>query len=118
MNWRALEARVDKTLADAFGEDVRLSFLKNGAVDPDRPAIEVRAILCVGPNEAPAIAGMNMRVAAGQGALFLDRATYAGPSPKSGDKVRATDRAGTPWFEVANINDRETNLLVLALTAA
>jgi hypothetical protein len=35
--------------------------------------------------------------------------------PQAGDKVRANDRDGKPWFEVAAVSDRYSNLIVLKL---
>lgn len=117
-NWRNLEAAVDQKIGLAFGESVRLSFLKNEIVDPARPAIEINAVLHVGGDDAKP-AGMGgdwrSRLSLGQAELFIDRSTYAGPAPRSGDKVRANDRAGQPWFEIADVSDRYSNLIVLTL---
>ena len=35
VDWRKLEAAVDRKVGGAFGETVRLSFLVNGKTDPD-----------------------------------------------------------------------------------
>lgn len=118
-NWRALEARVDQTMARAFGESVRLSFLKDGAVDPDRAALDLVAVLHVGGDDSKPIDNgsdrFRSRLALGEAELFLDRSTYTGPIPIGGDRVRANDRVGKPWFEVASVSDRYSNLLVLTL---
>lgn len=115
-NWRELEAKVDQTTARLFGEQVRLAFFKNGLVDPDRPVVETSAILHVGGADSFGIgAGYRTRLSAGQAELVLDRSTYTGSMPRKLDKVRALDRAGQPWFEVATVSDRYTNLLVLSL---
>lgn len=117
--WRNLEARVDQKISRAFGEPVRLSFLKNGTVDPARPQIEIAAVLHVGGDDSkPLTEGSDRfrsRLLAGQAELFIDRSTYAGPMPRQGDRVRANDRAGQPWFEVAGVSDRYSNLIVLSL---
>lgn len=118
-NWRNLEAAVDQKIGRAFGEEVRLSFLKDGEVDPARPAIEVVAVLHTGGDDSKPLGNGNdrfrSRLSLGQAELFIDRSTYAGPMPRKGDKVRANDRAGKPWFEVAAVSDRYSNLLVLTL---
>lgn len=118
MDWRKLEAAVDRTITGAFGERVRLSFMKNGVTDPARTAVVVRALLHVGAEniEPMGPAGTYRGTAAiGSAELLLDRAAYTGPVPLRGDKVRALDRAGEPWFEVSSVSDRETNLITVTL---
>lgn len=118
MDWRALEAAVDRATARAFGENVRISFLHGGAVDPTRAAVVTRAVLHVigadpvrtGPGDT-----FRSRVATHTAELLLDRSTYAGPIPIRGDKVQAVDRAGQPWFEVASVSDRFTNIIAVSL---
>jgi len=117
-NWRKLEAMVDQKMTRSYGESVRLSFLKGQVADPDRQMIEINALLHVGGDDsrAPGPTGTyRSRLSLGEAELFLDRSTYAGPDPKVGDKVRANDRAGKPWFEVAAISDRYSNLIVVKL---
>lgn len=117
-NWRKLEVMVDQKMARSYGESVRLSFLKGQVADPDRQMIEVDAILHVGGDDsrAPGPTGTyRSRLSLGEAELFLDRSTYSGPVPKVGDKVRANDRAGKPWFEVAAVSDRYSNLIVVKL---
>lgn len=117
-NWRKLEAMVDQKMTRSYGESVRLSFLKGQVADPDRQMIEVDAILHVGGDDsrAPGPTGTyRSRLSLGEAELFLDRSTYSGPDPKVGDKVRANDRAGKPWFEVAAVSDRYSNLIVVKL---
>jgi len=118
-NWRDLEGKVDRIMARAFGEKVRLSFLKNGTVDPDRPTVDIVAILHAGGDDSYAAGtGMRTRLSAGKAELVIDRSTYAGSMPRNGDKVRANDREGQPWFQVAAVSDRYSNLLVLSLGQA
>lgn len=115
-NWRELERAVDGIVGAAFGEQVRLSFLKSGVADPDRAAATVNAILHVGAEAAAA--GFSVKHAASGAELVLDRATYTGPMPKQGDKVRAIDRDAMPWFEVKSVNARHSNLVVCQLAEA
>lgn len=117
-NWRKLEAMVDQKMARSYGESVRLSFMKQQVADPDRPMVEIIALLHVGGDDsrAPGPTGTyRSRLSLGEAELFLDRSTYSGPDPKVGDKVRANDRAGKPWFEVAAVSDRYSNLIVVKL---
>ncbi|WP_340583852.1 hypothetical protein [Brucella pseudintermedia] len=117
-NWRKLEAMVDQKMARSYGESVRLSFMKKQVVDPDRPTVEIIALLHVGGDDsrAPGPTGTyRSRLSLGEAELFLDRSTYTGPNPEVGDKVRANDRAGKPWFEVAAVSDRYSNLIVVKL---
>jgi hypothetical protein len=120
-NWRDLEASVDRRIGLAFGESVRLSFLKDGTVDPLRPAVEISAVLHVGGDDSKPVGDSNdryrSRLSLGEAELFIDRSTYSGPMPRQGDSLRANDRAGQPWFEVAIVSDRYSNLLVLTLGA-
>ncbi len=109
---------VDQKMTRSYGESVRLSFLKGQVADPDRQMIEVDAILHVGGDDsrAPGPTGTyRSRLSLGEAELFLDRSTYSGPDPKVGDKIRANDRAGKPWFEVAAVSDRYSNLIVVKL---
>ena len=118
MDWRALEARVDCVMGLTYGERVRLSFMKAGQQDPARPPVEIRAVLHVGGDRTVPIGpGDNYRtkLSLGSAELLLDRSTYTGPILKVGDKVRAVERASEPWFEVASISDRFSNLIIVSL---
>ncbi|PZA12755.1 hypothetical protein DNX69_07645 [Rhodopseudomonas palustris] len=118
-NWRDSEARIDQVVGRTFGESVRLSFLKNGTADPARPMVDIVAVLhCGGDHSAVVGSGFETWLSAGKAELVIDRSTYTGAMPRKLDKVRANDRAGTPWFEVAAVSDRYSNLLVLTLNQA
>ncbi|WP_024899515.1 hypothetical protein [Brucella rhizosphaerae] len=118
VNWRKLEAMVDQKIGQSYGESVRLSFMKGQVADPAQPMIDINAVLHVGGDDsrAPGPTGTyRSRLSLGEAELFLDRSTYSGPVPKEGDKIRANDRDGKPWFEVAAVSDRYSNLIVLKL---
>ncbi|MCD4511531.1 hypothetical protein LQT97_09800 [Brucella pseudogrignonensis] len=118
VNWRKLEAMVDQKIGQSYGESVRLSFMKGQVADPAKPMIDITAVLHVGGDDshAPGPTGTyRSRLSLGEAELFLDRSTYTGPLPQEGDKVRANDRDGKPWFEVASVSDRYSNLIVLKL---
>ena len=113
----------DRTLAatdKAFAEPVRLTFLKDGALDPARQSVEIEAVLRVGGGDESNMAGgfaqsWRTQLAAGKSELHVNAATYEGPQIKPGDRVRALSRNGTPLFEVLRVDDRGQSRLVLAL---
>lgn len=116
----------DKVLAavdQKFAEPVRLSFFKSGVLDPSRPAVEIEAVLRVGEGKNTSVSGgssggWRSRIVADKAQLHIDRTTYTGPQPKTGDKVKALSRWGEPWFEVADVDDRSHTRLVLNLNEA
>jgi|GEM_PF-954481 len=121
VDWRKLEAAVDRKVGGAFGETVRLSFMVNGRADPDRPQIVIRceALHTEGDTTRPAGSAASgphrVRFAAADAVLFIDRSTYEGPALQSGDRVRAMDRAGEPVWSVDFVSDRHSNLIAVAL---
>lgn len=121
MDWRQLETMVDETMVAAFGESVRLSFLKNGAADPAHPLRDIRAILHTGGDDSQPVGGggdWRSRLSAGAAELFIEGSTYTGPSIVVGDKVRGNDRDGQPWWKVEAVSDRYSSLIVLTLSQA
>ncbi|MQY44499.1 hypothetical protein GAO09_00220 [Rhizobiales bacterium RZME27] len=117
VNWRALEAGVDRKMAATFGEEVRLAFKNSGVADSGRPDTDIRALLYTAGNIPTMLGpGFTTMVSAGQGVLVIDRSTYSGSDIFPKDKVRATERAGQPWWEVAEVTSRHSNLIVLSLT--
>lgn len=113
----------DRTLAivDRFrAEPVRLSFFNDGAIDPDRPARDIEAILRVDAGKDTMVSGRidrdwRSRVAAQPSELHIDRAKYPDLTFRKGDKVKALARPGQPWFEVLSADDRGQPRLVLKL---
>ncbi|CAM5576966.1 hypothetical protein MAUB1S_09705 [Mycolicibacterium aubagnense] len=114
----------DRTLAAvdrAFAEPVRLSFFKDGALDPSRPAIEIEAVLRTGGGKETMVSGnrsdkdWRSRIAAQRGELHIDRARYPVLVVRQGDKVKALARPGEPWSEVLAVEDRGLSRLVLQL---
>ena len=116
----------DRTLAAVDrdrAEPVRLSFLKDGAVDPDRPMGEIEAILVVGGGKETMVSGgrdrdWRTKIQAGRGELHIDRVKYPEIVARSGDRVKALSRPGEPWFEVVAVDDRVQPRLVLQLGEA
>ncbi|PZO78485.1 MAG: hypothetical protein DI629_12130 [Mesorhizobium amorphae] len=114
----------DKVLAATdrlFAEPVKLSFLKGGVVDTSRPAVEIEAILRVeGENSAMTLkgsagSGWAPIIEAGKAELHINRATYAGPPLRVGDRVKALSRSFEPWFEVSSVDDRTQGRIVARL---
>ena len=123
MSAPAWHDRRDRTLAavdNQFAETVEIHFLKGGVVDPGRAGTTITAVLRTGDSKVSNLRGgtsrnWKSRVAASGGRLSIDRAIYSGPVPVKGDKVRAMDRPGKPWFEVLEVDDRSHTRLVLVL---
>lgn len=118
-----LRDRVLASVDEKFAEPVRISFMKNGASDPDRAQVVVDAVLRVGEGKNTNVGtgnggGWRSRIVADKAQLHINRATYTGPQPKAGDKVRAISRHGEPAFEVVDVDDRSHTRLVLNLNEA
>lgn len=121
--YHALRNRVLAQVDHTFAEPVRLSFMKEGVVDPDRAMIDIDAILRVdgGKETSPAgsmVQSWESRISAQRGELLIDRAAHPGLVFRKGDKVRALARPGQPWFEVLTTDDRGATRLVVALGEA
>lgn len=105
----------------SFAEPVRLSFFKDGVLDPNRPAIEIEAILRVGGGKETSVAGgtdksWRTRIVAQRAELHIDRTKLSSSIVvRQRDKVRALARQGQPWFEVFVVEDRGGTRLVLQL---
>lgn len=113
-----LQDRVVAAVDQRFAEEVRLSFMKKGATDPDRPQTVIKACLRTGGSEETAGAGgrtWRSRVASKKAQLHIDRAAYSGPMPTTGDRVRAIARKGAPAFEILSVDDRNDTRLILEL---
>lgn len=105
---------------DAFGERIRFSFMTRGAVDQGRVPREIVAVLRTGGGTEANLSGglaqsWRTQLAAGKAELHIDLAAYPDLLVRIGDAVRALDRAGKPWFEVARVDDRGAPRLVLEL---
>lgn len=104
------------TVSDrAFAEPVRLAFLKDGRVDPTRPAQEIEAILRVRSGSQIRVSGTGMLVSAQPATLHINRTAYPDLVIRTDDRVRALARPGQPLFRVSTIDDRTDGRLVLTL---
>lgn len=118
--FHALRDRVLAVVDDRLAEPVKLSFMKGGVLDVDRPAIEIEAILRVGGGKETSVdggrsGGWRSRIQVGRAELHIDRAKYPDIVARAGDKVKALARQGEPWFEVLAVDDRSMSRLVLQM---
>jgi len=105
--------RVVNAVDQRFAEPVRLSFLRKGVADPERPAIEIDGVLRATKERQDG--GSRTPLAAGGAELFINQALYSGPRLEVGDRLCALSRPGQPWFEILAIEDRGEARLVLQL---
>ncbi|MCR6672196.1 hypothetical protein [Devosia ginsengisoli] len=104
-----------------FGEPVRLSFFKGGAVDPNRPVADIRAQLHL-PGEtdvtpARSNSSFTTQVMGGTGLLIIQKSIFSGELLQ-GDKVRADAREGQPWLEILAVDVRDANQIVAQISIA
>ena len=116
-NWRALEAKVDRMIGQSFGERVRHSPMKNGAADPSRAALEISGVLHTPSPDGTINIGANIvtNMSAAQGALVVERALYPDRIFRSQDRIRGLDLPGQPLWEIKDVNDRFSSIIVLLL---
>lgn len=115
-------AAMAKTMAavDAtFARRLRLSPMKDGAPDPERPQHPFRAPLRVsaGEDQMPKGGGGKswaIAIASGVTMVAIDRGTYDGPPILQHDRIRDLS-LGDTVYEVARIDDRDDNRLILEL---
>lgn len=108
---------------DELAEPVLLAFKKEGRADPERPNIEIEAVLRTDEELSTHITGgtdknWNSEVSAHPSELSIDRATYVNIALCKGDLIRALSRYGQPWFEVLFVDDRSHRRLIVKLGAA
>lgn len=118
--YQALRDRVVASVDRVFAEGVRLSFMKDGQPDPDRSMVEIEAPLRTGGGQETSVTGglsqgWRGMIVAGKVELHIDMRAYPDLVVREGDKVRANDRPGKPWFEVLAIDDRDFTRVVLQL---
>lgn len=115
-----LRDRVIATVDFRFAEPVRLSPMKNGALDPDREQVVIEAVLRTGSAKDSKADGSfgrtwRSRVASGTAELHIDRTKYPDVRLVKGDAVRAIARKGEPAFEVLSPDDRNHGRLIVEL---
>lgn len=122
--FHALRNRVLAVTDHVFAEPVRLHPMKKGVVDPDRPAVEIEAILRVGGGKETLVSGLRTdkawrsKIQAQRAELHIDRAKFPNLICRREDKVRGLARDGQPWFEVLGVDERGETRLILQLGEA
>lgn len=116
--FHGLRNRVMAVVDRKFAEPVRLAFMKEGKVDPDRPTVDIEAVLRVGGGKETTAAGSwdktwRGRITSQRSELHIDPTVYPDISFRKGDRVRALSRRGQPWYGVLTTDDRgETRQVV------
>lgn len=108
---------MDQTIGATFGEEVRLHPMNKGVADTSRPIQLMNGVLHTPSPEGTINLGNNMVVTmtAAESALVIERAKYPGIVIRKGDRIKAMDLEGQPLWEVKNVNDRYSSILILAL---
>lgn len=101
----------------AFAEPVRLSFFKNGSVDPARPLRDIEAILRTRSGDLVKLGSNGLSINSQPAELHINRTAYPDIVVLTGDRVRAMARPGQPWFTVSTVDSRTDGRLVLKLGA-
>ncbi len=115
----AVTAEVDLV----FAETLRISFIKDGRSDPDRPDVEISAVLRTHDQESRSFSGGASRDfqsehASGGAVLRIDRAKFPDLSFRKRDIVQALDRPGAPKFSVLSVDSRNDVRLIVELGEA
>lgn len=105
---------------NAFAEAVRVVFMSEGRIDPQRLETEIEAVLLVGAGRSSNVTGSEGRswgakIAGGKAELHIDASRYTGLTFAIDDAVQALSRRGQPWFGVARVDDRGNSRIVLEL---
>ena len=117
VDWRTLEAKVDKTIGATFGEEVRHHPMTKGVADTGRPVQAFRGVLHTPSPEGTINIGRGIvtTMAAAEAGLVVERALVAGMVFRKGDRIAGMSRPGEPTWEIRNTNDRYTSVIVLVL---
>lgn len=119
-SFHQIQADAIRAVDAVMSETLRHFPLAAGKADTARAQSDIRGVLRVGRNKDMAAAGTNagwsQRIATGKAELHLDRTGL--PDLRKGDKVRATERPGSPWFEVLGMTETAHGRLVIDLGAA
>lgn len=124
--YHELRDRTAAAVDRVFAEAVRLSPMKNGQPDPDRPQYIFEAILRTEGDQSRSPSGAagtvsqewKSRVVSGAAILSVNLATYNGPAFMEGDKVRALARQEEPVFAVASVEGADHSRLIVHLVEA
>ncbi|MGN7867785.1 hypothetical protein [Paracoccus sp. 22332] len=119
--FQQIQADAIRAVDAVMSETLRHFPLAAGKADATRTQSDIRGVLRVGRNKEVSVTGgaaasWSQRIAAGKAELHLDRTGL--PDVRKGDKLRATERPGSPWFEVLSMTESAHGRLVLDLGAA
>ena len=108
-----------RAVDDLMGEALRIVPMDGGRIDPARTPGEVTAPLRVGAEESDGVGGKSQawrsRISSGKAQAHISREAYPDLVVRKGDRLRAIERAGQPWFEVDAVADRDHARLILEL---
>lgn len=121
--FQAIQQQAISAVDAVMAEAVLVYPLSKGMADTTRAHTELRCVLRVGNVRDQNVAGdlgkaWSQRIALGKAEAHIDQSAYAGLDIRKGDKLRAVDRPGQPWFEVLTVNERAQGRTVLALGEA
>lgn len=108
--------KVDELMA----ETVRHYPMVSGTTaDPERDKSDVSAPLRTGGVDNDGVGGASQswgaRISSGKAKLHISRVAYPDIVVRRGDRFRALDRAGQPWFAVDNLDDRNHSRIIVEL---
>ena len=108
-----------RTVDELMGETLRIVPLDGGRADATRTPREVISPLRVGVEENDGVSGKSKswgsRIASGKARAHISRTEYPDLLVRQGDRLRAVERAGQPWFEVDAVGDRDHARIIVAL---
>lgn len=122
-NYQSIRERTTRAVDAVMAETVKQFPLKNGQADPSRHSYEFQAVLRTGGTKNTSVSGglardWMVRISAGKAQLHVDRVANPAVKIAVGDKIRAISRAGSPWFEVLELDDRSHSRLIVELGQA
>lgn len=119
--FHAIRDQAYATVDALFAETVRHLPLVGGKQDPGRSASDLSGPLRVGTEKSALVdaAGsggdLAARIASASAVFYLDPVSNPGAAVQKGDKLHATDRRGTPMFEVLSAGDRQHGRIMVLL---
>ncbi|WP_339760727.1 hypothetical protein [uncultured Hoeflea sp.] len=122
-NYQSIRERTTRAVDAVMAETVKQFPLKKGKADASRQIREFQAVLRTGGTRNTSVSGgvardWMVRIAAGKAQLHVDRVANPDVTIAVGDKIQATSRVGSPWFEVLELDDRGHARLIAELGQA
>lgn len=118
--FQKIQADAIRAVDAVMSETLRHFPLSGGKADTTRTQADIRGVLRVGRNKDTSVTGgasstWSQRIAFGKAELHLDRTAL--PDVRKGDRLRATERPGAPWFDVLGMTENAHGRMVLDLGA-